>query len=84
MTPAVKHGGGGVTVWRCISASEVSTLSFIHGNMDHLKYIYLLKGNLRPSAEKLGLVGKFKYYKDNDDPKHSVMNTKLLAFVQLA
>lgn len=77
MVPTVKHGGGGVMVWGCMAASGVGYLAFIDGIMDHRKYIDLLKQNLQPSAEKLGLSNRFKFYQDND-PKHSAINTKLL------
>jgi len=32
--PTVKHGGGSVMVWGCMSASGVGELVFIDGNMD--------------------------------------------------
>lgn len=76
MVPTVKHGGGGIMIWGCMAAAGVGNLAFIDGIMDHHKYIDLLKQNLRPSAEKLGLADRFKFYQDND-PKHSAVNTKL-------
>lgn len=76
MVPIVKHGGGGVMVWGCMAASSEGKLVFIDGIMDHWYYINLLKLNLRPSAEKLGLADKFQFCQDND-PKHSALNTKL-------
>lgn len=76
MVPTVKHGGGGVMVWGCMGASGVGNLVFIDGIMDHQYYINLLKENLKPSAEILGVSSDFHYYQDND-PKHMALNTRL-------
>ena len=76
MVPTVKHGGGGVMVWGCMGAKGVGNLVFIDGIMDHQYYINLLKDNLKPSAEILGVASDFQYYQDND-PKHMALNTRL-------
>lgn len=65
----VKHGGGSVMVWGCMSASGVGQLCIIDGVMDHTKYLSILKQNLVPSVEKLGIKDTFQFYQDND-PKH--------------
>jgi hypothetical protein len=72
----VKHGGGSVMVWGCMSAAGVGKLHFIEGIMDHKKYIEILKKNLAASAEQLGLTGNFIFQQDND-PKHTAKNTKM-------
>jgi len=59
LRPTVKHGGGGVLVWGCMSASGVGNLHFIDGIMDHKMYIDILKTNLHPSAAKMDLEGNF-------------------------
>ena len=76
LRPTVKHGGGGVLVWGCMSASGVGNLHFIDGIMDHKMYIDILKTNLHPSAAKMDLEGNFIFQQDND-PKHTALNTKL-------
>lgn len=65
----VKHGGGSVMVWGCVSAAGVGNLHFIEGIMDQNVYLNILKQNLMPSTEKLGIRESFKFYQDND-PKH--------------
>ncbi|KAJ4427371.1 hypothetical protein ANN_24992 [Periplaneta americana] len=65
----VKHGGGSVLVWGCISAAGVEELVFIDGIMDRKQYLRILKGHLQRSAEKLGIQDTFKYYQDSD-PRH--------------
>ena len=67
--PTVKHGGGSVMVWACMSAAGVGNLEFIDGIMDKNMYLTILKKNLIQSAEKLGVRTNFRYYQDND-PKH--------------
>lgn len=59
MIPTVKHGGGSVMVWGCMSARGVRKLHFIEGTMDYKMYIDILKNNLHVSAEKLGLESEF-------------------------
>lgn len=76
LVPTVKHGGGSVMVWGCMSAAGVGNLHFIEGIMDHKMYIRILKENLGPSAEKLGLQGSYIFQQDND-PKHTAANTRL-------
>ena len=65
----VKHGGGSVLVWACMSSSGVGELCIIDGIMDQTKYLSILKQNLVPSLEKLGIKDIFQFYQDND-PKH--------------
>lgn len=72
----VKHGGGKVMVWGCFAASGVGSLVFIEGNMNAKMYIDILRKNLRPSAEKLGISESFLYYQDND-PKHKAHETRM-------
>jgi transposase len=76
LVPTVKHGGGSVMVWGCMSAAGVGKLHIIEGIMDHKMYIRILKDNLSASAEKLGLQGTYIFQQDND-PKHTAQNTKL-------
>lgn len=76
LRPTVKHGGGSVMVWGCMSAKGVGNLVFIDGRMDQWKYLSILKENLKPSAEKMGLSTTYKLYADND-PKHTANNSRM-------
>lgn len=69
LKPTVKHGGGSVMVWACMSSSGVGNLQFIENTMDKNMYLDILKANLLQSAEKLGIRDEFRFYQDND-PKH--------------
>lgn len=70
LRPTVKHGGGHVMVWGCMSAAGVGNLHFIEGNMDKWMYLNILKKNLHESTANLGIRDRFHFYQDND-PKHS-------------
>ena len=62
----VKHGGGSVMVWDCMSASGVGKLVFIDGIMNHMMYLDVLKKKLKQNAIKLGLGQDFIFQQDND------------------
>ncbi len=51
--PTVKHGGGSIMVWGCMSAAGSGELRFIEGNMDSNMYCDILKQNIMPSLQKL-------------------------------
>lgn len=59
----VKHGGGNVMVWNCISSREVGKFVFIE-DYGH-KYLHILKENLVP-AVSMGTERSLKFYQDND------------------
>ncbi len=65
----VKHGGASVMVWTLILSVCVSHLVFIDGQMNEEYYLNTLKGSLCQSAEKMGIVGWFKFYQDNPASK---------------
>ena len=62
--PTVKHGGGNVMVWGCISAAGVGELHFIEGNMNSNMYCEILQQSMIPSHQKLGRRAVFQH--DND------------------
>lgn len=76
LQPTVKHGGGHVMVWGCISSKGVGNLVFIDEIMNQHSYLKILKENLRQSADKMGIKETFKLYQDND-PKHKAHQVRL-------
>ncbi|KAI2655911.1 Transposable element Tcb1 transposase [Labeo rohita] len=50
---SVKHGGGSIMVWGCVSTAGTGELRFIEGNMDSIMYCTFLKQNMMPSLQKL-------------------------------
>jgi len=52
--PTVKHGGGSVMVWGCMSAAGTGELQFIEGNLNANMYFDILKQSMVPSLQRLG------------------------------
>ncbi len=74
--PTVKHGGGRVIVWGCMSAAGTGELQFIEGTMNANMYCDILKQSMIPSLRRLCRRAVFQH---DNDPKHtSKMTTTLL------
>lgn len=71
----IKHGGGSVMVWACMSYHGVGNLVFIQGNMNKMIYLNILRENLHQSGEKMGIRNCFEFYQDND-PKHKAYEVR--------
>jgi len=69
LEPTVKHGGGNVMVWGCMSAKGVGTLHFIDGIMNADMYIDILRDQMLPSVRQLKQ-RRYVFQHDND-PKHT-------------
>ncbi len=54
MVPTVKHGGGNVLMWGCMSAAGVWELHFIDGIMNSQMYCSILKEKMLSSLRALG------------------------------
>ena len=50
--PTVKHGGGSLMIWGCMSSKGVGTIQFIDGIMDAYVYLDILKNDVKQSAQK--------------------------------
>ncbi len=68
MVPTVKHGGGSVLMWGCMSAAGVGELHFIDGIMNSQMYCSILKEKMLPSLRALGRRALFQH---DNDPKHT-------------
>ncbi len=55
--PTVKHGGGGVIVWGCMSAAGTGKLQFIDGTMNANMYCDILKQSMIRSLSETGPQG---------------------------
>ena len=69
LRPSVKHGGGSVLVWGCISASGVGDIVRIEGIMNAEKYRQVLIHHAIASGKCL--FGKGFIFQHENDPKHS-------------
>ncbi|KAG2456924.1 TC1A transposase, partial [Polypterus senegalus] len=68
--PTVKHGGGSIMLWGCLSATGTGRLVRIKGKMTAAMYRVILDENLLQSALDLRLGRRFIFQQDND-PKHT-------------
>ncbi len=59
--PTVKHGGGSVMVWGCMSAAGTVELQFIKGSMNANMYFDILKQSMIPSLRRLGRRAVFQH-----------------------
>ncbi len=62
--PTVKHGGGSVVVWGCMSAAGTGELQLTEGTMNANMYCDILKQSMIPSLRRLGRRAVFQH--DND------------------
>ena len=70
-TTTVKHGGGNITVWGCMSWDGDGVLSEVEGNMDRFQYVDILSQGIPESREKLDLDGEEFLFQQDNDPKHT-------------
>ncbi len=68
LLPTVKHGGGSVMVWGCMSAAGTGELQFIEGTMNANMYCDILKQSMIPSLRRLGRRAVSQH---DNDPKHT-------------
>ncbi len=73
--PTVKHGGGSVMVWGCMSPAGTGELQFIEGTMNANMYCDILKQSMIPSLRRLGRRAVFQH---DNDPKHTTKTTTAL------
>ncbi len=73
--PTVKHGGGSVMVWGCMSAAGTGELQFIEGTMNANMYCDILKQSMIPSLRRLGRRAVFQH---DNNPKHTSKTTTAL------
>lgn len=75
MVPTVKHGGGSVLMWGCMSAAGVGELHFIDGIMNSQMHCSILKEKMLTSLHALGCRALFQH---DNDPKHTPKATVAL------
>lgn len=78
LVPTVKHGGGSLMLWGCMSAAGVGELVFISDTLNAVKYQEILEEKMIPSARRL--VGPDYLFQSDNDPKHKAKST--LAFLK--
>lgn len=72
--PTVKHGGGSLMFWGCVSYKGTGNLVKIDGKMNAVCYQKILEESLHSSARKLRMGRTWTFQHDND-PKHKAKST---------
>ena len=75
LNPTVKHGGGGIMVWGCISSKGVGRLHRVEGTINAAHYIKILKFCALPSIKHHFKDGDGIFQQDNA-PCHTAITVK--------
>ena len=73
----IKHGGGNLMIWSCITWQGVGYVTEITGRMDKEDYLHILKSDLTDTLDFFGLNDSKTVFMQDNDPKHKsklVMN----------
>lgn len=67
----VKHGGGNIMVWGCITSRGVGRLYRIDGKMDANMYTQILRHSLLQTYRDYRIPKRSTYFAQDNDPKHT-------------
>lgn len=67
----VKHGGGSIMVWGCVTSRGVGRLHRIDGKMDADKYTEILRQSLLQTYRDYRIPKRTTYFAQDNDPKHT-------------
>ena len=74
----MKHGGGSIMIWGCITTNGVGPLVKIDGILKKEQYLTILQNNLPNAIEKTGLAAENVVFQQGNDPKHCQNCQKLV------
>jgi len=72
----VKHSGGFIMVWGCLTSSGLGQLVCINGNINRDLYTSILNDDLLNSLKDLDINKKDIYFQQDNDPKHTACCTQ--------
>ena len=67
----VKHGGGSIMVWGCITSRGVGRIHRIDGKMDAKLYTQILQRSLLQTYGDHRILKRSTYFAQDNDPKHT-------------
>jgi len=76
MKKKLKHGGGNVMVWGCVTRYGVGELHRIEGIMDRFAYVKILQKSLLCTLDNHNLDRDTIYFQQDLDPKHNSNHAK--------
>ena len=71
MKKKVKHGGGNIKVWGCISWEGTGRLALVDGNLDAMQYCHILDSAFMGSLCDHGKSICSIIFQQDNDPKHT-------------
>jgi transposase len=74
--PTIKHGGGSLIVWGCMTVKGIGYLTKIEGNMDANLYCEILKDELANTLSYYDLEVEDIIFQHDNDPKHTSKKAK--------
>ncbi|KAJ1302343.1 hypothetical protein OPQ81_001158 [Rhizoctonia solani] len=72
----VKHGGGNIMVWGCITAEGVGQLHHIEGRLTAIRYTEILEDKLLETFREHSLPPCHTIFQHDNDPKHTAIHTR--------
>lgn len=75
--PTVKHNGGGLMIWSCMTSLGVGYAeAIVEGTMDAKLYTDILGQSYQATLDHYGLNRKKVIFQHDNDPKHTAKHTK--------
>jgi len=74
--PTVKHGGGNIMVWGCLTSQGVGNLCRIDGGLDAELYCRILEEDWKGTLDYYHLDRAEVIFQHDNDPKHTAKRTK--------
>jgi hypothetical protein len=74
--PTVKHGGGSIMVWGCLTSKGVGNLCRIRGGLDAELYCRILEEDWKGTLGYYHLRRTKVIFQHDNDPKHTAKRTK--------
>lgn len=72
----VKHGGGNIMIWGCMTWNGVGFMCKINETMNQKIYAEILQGELLDTINHFKLNPKEIYFQHDNDPKHTARSVK--------
>jgi hypothetical protein len=66
----LKHGGGKVMVWGCITSCGFGWLVWVNGIMNAKKYCQILEEGLLEALQDYNIAAESIWFQQDNDPKH--------------